>query len=773
MRNSHKLNVWLTLFVATLVGMFGVNVAAGYNSASFTSQRTQIIPITATREPLVPYQIPTAQPICPPNCDHVIKEIESGRTATEGLIIKLSIPFIDENLLSMPQIMDQREKLRKGFIEFNDYLLSIGKGNMGVLAAYHSSPYILIRFLSSYKIEVLTSQSLVEHIYAYKFFGEYSDLGLSKVTINLQELTNTPLELYQNNTVDKCVSSIKNISCKEFLNLSKNQNKNYVNVLIGIKLMYKEVASSGFEFNKAESAMIIQHQYKILQNYRPYILSKIGTTIGIPYIHTYVLHEAIDKMMSDPDISYITIGWDKFDASENQHYIPKMNQSDRTLSALSTPTFTPTYRPPGTNLRHINFPENNLPSLADKEIIIIDDGVIMNHPHASNRVSSGRCIIPKIQFMHYPPTATGTAQSTPTPYVATEIAKCYDPNNPPTPSDRGDDARPCFPDHLYPVKNPYNCGHGSLQAGIMISDNNQYPGIVKDITLYPIRIGYQAHLTDAIQEAAARYRLVGKVVSITISLSWGLSDLANSGYCAPENDTINQIFKNLKSKGVLTFIASGNDGEVGRIHSPACFPDAISVGAVEPHDPGPEKVWDGSNTYPHLSLYAPGYGWGFSVQPGQLWQEWSTSTSQAAPQAAAVWALYRQRYSDVPISKLVEMFLALPGGYYGYLGKVVEDKRATATRVPTSTPIPAITRTAPVNLGLPPHVKLRSKVPRVDLSKVGQPKVWIPNVNYDYVPSTGVSVTPPLSCDYLTAGLDCTLREAVAAALPQDVISFL
>jgi predicted outer membrane repeat protein len=47
-----------------------------------------------------------------------------------------------------------------------------------------------------------------------------------------------------------------------------------------------------------------------------------------------------------------------------------------------------------------------------------------------------------------------------------------------------------------------------------------------------------------------------------------------------------------------------------------------------------------------------------------------------------------------------------------------------------------------------------------------------PNVNYDSPSDVGQSVTPPLSCDYLAAGQDCTLREAVAAALPQDVIGF-
>jgi predicted outer membrane repeat protein len=54
-----------------------------------------------------------------------------------------------------------------------------------------------------------------------------------------------------------------------------------------------------------------------------------------------------------------------------------------------------------------------------------------------------------------------------------------------------------------------------------------------------------------------------------------------------------------------------------------------------------------------------------------------------------------------------------------------------------------------------------------------QSKIWKTNVNYDSPSGTGASATPPLSCDYLAAGQDCTLREAVAAALPQDVISFL
>jgi hypothetical protein len=182
---------------------------------------------------------------------------------------------------------------------------------------------------------------------------------------------------------------------------------------------------------------------------------------------------------------------------------------------------------------------------------------------------------------------------------------------------------------------------------------------------------------------------------------------------------------------------------------PGCVPYAVSIGAVGADD----KVAVGLNPPYHLSnsspVVAPGYGYGspfdYPVAPIYPGDE---ETSYAAPFAAGAWTLFTQRYPDVEFSVRLKRFLEIEAV------DVIDPRRHG---LPSATAAPNV----------------QSPVKRISVVSIAQPKAWNPNVAYDSPSGTGASVTPPPSCDYLTAGQDCTLREAVAAALPQDVISFL
>jgi hypothetical protein len=779
MRTPYKLKLWLTLFTLTLVAMFGVNVVSGTQS---------VLPATSqakTRPPLIPYQAPTTQPVCPPTCSH----LQAASFNLGGaFIVKLATPFQDESQLTPPQIAEQRTRLLKLANEFDVELRKSGSSRSAVVAFYYKSPY-MVADIGEVDLPRIVVSPLVERIYVNTPFEEYADLNLGNVEIDLQSLATYPIPAFERSE-KKCGrvylgDNRSANSCQDLVDTAKKYGYAYVGVL---PILQYGTALTPPQLGWAYGAHILSKTYKIINKYKNDIFNRelISVSAYGTMSSMYISVEGLQKMIDDPEIDRISAGWDEIEYYERKVSRVISDNIDMGMNVTLTPTATivPTFRAPGTNLKHLNSPSNNLPDLTGKEIILIDDGVLQDHiAFNSNRVLRGQCFSP----------------SNPND---PNFRACYDPNNPDTPAVTSNDARPCYPVSRYPIKIPETCGHGSLQAGIIASSDTVFTGISKSISIYPIRIASQGDLLAALYAALEYARSnTSKVLAISMSVSWGNpKELHETGYCDQfnnDNIQLNDRIGQLKSQGILTFIASGNDNTVGKVHSPACFKNAISVGAVDPYDPAlpttPEKVWvnptttpgadvNGSNTYPYLSLYAPGYGWGASVDQSKVWQEFSTTTSQAAPQAAAVWALYRVRHPDVQIDKLVQDFLAspstIPGVTTAYLGKIVRDTRSTATPAPTMTPKPTSCNllgcdpTSTPHFPWPTSVPLREYVPRVDLSKVGQPKVWIPNVNYDYVPSTGASVTPPLSCDYLAAGQDCTLREAVAAALPQDVIGF-
>ncbi len=107
-----------------------------------------------------------------------------------------------------------------------------------------------------------------------------------------------------------------------------------------------------------------------------------------------------------------------------------------------------------------------------------------------------------------------------------------------------------------------------------------------------------------------------------------------------------EVIKNLKSEGIATIIASGNNNWVEAVASPACIPEAIAVGAtgIEEED---EYIADFSNQHPEMvDLVAPGA----NIRAAALdfdsirdvvehVGESKSGTSMAAPHVAGAWAL--------------------------------------------------------------------------------------------------------------------------------------
>lgn len=89
----------------------------------------------------------------------------------------------------------------------------------------------------------------------------------------------------------------------------------------------------------------------------------------------------------------------------------------------------------------------------------------------------------------------------------------------------------------------------------------------------------------------------------------------------------------LRERGVLTFVAAGNNGEPDRLTQPACIEAAVAVGSLTKRG----DVARGSNSGPVLDLFAPGVGIASDGVDGSV--TFISGTSMASPHAAGLAAL--------------------------------------------------------------------------------------------------------------------------------------
>ncbi len=156
---------------------------------------------------------------------------------------------------------------------------------------------------------------------------------------------------------------------------------------------------------------------------------------------------------------------------------------------------------------------------------------------------------------------------------------------------------------------------------------------------------YDSDLIKAMERVYA-LRNSHKIAAVNLSLGGG--EFTSS--CDGENTVMTNIVSLLKSAGIATVAAVGNEGKRGRISYPACISDVIAVGATNTSD---DQVAF-SNDAPTLDLFAPGYKI-FSSVPGNIFLEVS-GTSMSTPHVAGAFAVLRQAAKDdVSVDQLVSV----------------------------------------------------------------------------------------------------------------------
>jgi subtilisin family serine protease len=214
---------------------------------------------------------------------------------------------------------------------------------------------------------------------------------------------------------------------------------------------------------------------------------------------------------------------------------------------------------------------------------------------------------------------------------------------------------------------PFTCSHGTHVAGIAAGNGDAmsigFSGVAKGAGLISVQV-FHSSFTECLpffeEFPCARafssdigaaleyvYELRSQYVIAAANMSLGGGSYTST--CDGEDPQITAVIANLRSVGIPTVTASGNDGEPDAISFPACVTGAVSVGSVDKTD----EVSYFSNISPLVSLLAPG-GSILSSVPGGDFDVYD-GTSMAAPHVAGAWAILKQATPDASVDQLLSL----------------------------------------------------------------------------------------------------------------------
>ena len=292
----------------------------------------------------------------------------------------------------------------------------------------------------------------------------------------------------------------------------------------------------------------------------------------------------------------------------------------------------------------------------DWTVAVLDTGVDKAHPFLAGKVVSEAC---------YSSNTTTSKSLCPGGVIAT------------TAVDSG----------LHCDKNVYGggCEHGTHVSGIVAGNNGTTSGVAKSANVIAVQVfsgfpatstaaaGVGSYSSDQIKglERVLALSATYKIASVNMSLGGG----RYYGTCDSTNTAFKAAVDNLRSVGIATVIATGNDGYTNSISAPACVSTAISVGATcDASDTGycargVNGVAGYSNIASFVSLVAPGSYINSSV-PGAVFANWS-GTSMATPHVAGTWALLKQAQPSLSVTDAL--------AHLRNTGLTVNDTRSGAT----------------------------------------------------------------------------------------------
>jgi subtilisin len=274
-----------------------------------------------------------------------------------------------------------------------------------------------------------------------------------------------------------------------------------------------------------------------------------------------------------------------------------------------------------------------------RAVAVLDTGIDDSHPFFENRIVEQACF--STNFFQY-------GVSSLCPNFQTEVI--------------GDGAAPDCD------TNVSGCGHGTHVAGTVagggapILAGNEL-GVAPQSDLIAVQVFSYfppnecgnnngcvlSFVSDQIRALEWLYLNADKMNLSAVNMSLG-----GGQFFSPCTDAAARpVIAALKDIGVATVISSGNNGFTNSISSPACIPEAISVGSVQTNLSGltEDAVSSFSNSASFLTMLAPGHFIRSSVPGGGY--AFYAGTSMAAPHVAGAWALLQQAFPDDSVDDIL------------------------------------------------------------------------------------------------------------------------
>jgi subtilisin family serine protease len=216
------------------------------------------------------------------------------------------------------------------------------------------------------------------------------------------------------------------------------------------------------------------------------------------------------------------------------------------------------------------------------------------------------------------------------------------------------------------------CDHGTHVAGIVAANNTTVKGVAKDASLIAIQVFSKidnsyycgseptpcvlSFTSDQLKGLERVYSLRSSFSIASVNLSLGGEAYSNTCDAVGVNISYKSAIDVLRSVGIVTIAASGNNGYTNAIASPACISSVVSVGATTKTD----FVASYSNSSELLDILAPGgdiyIGTGINSTLPYDKYGYKSGTSMAAPHVAGAWALIRSAVPGASVDNILYAF---------------------------------------------------------------------------------------------------------------------